>query len=108
MCNEAFDDYVHALQFVPDCFKTQKVGNKAVNTNPSTMHFVPEYYKSQEMCDKAAHTFFVLYKTQEMCDSVLSKDHFLLNHCLNGYKTHVVWWNCLGLSVWIKKFFWLV
>ena len=95
MCNEAIDDYVHALKFVPDCFKTQKMGNKAVNTDPSTLQFVPEYHKTQGMCDKAVNTFFVFisvpnrYKTQEMCDRGLLKDHFLLKYCLNGYKTHV-------------------
>ena len=32
MCNEAVDNYAHALEFVPDCYKTQKMCNKAVNT----------------------------------------------------------------------------
>ena len=30
--------------------------NKAAGTYPSAIHFVPECYKSQEMCDKAVDT----------------------------------------------------
>ena len=30
MCNKPVDDYPQALEFVPDCFKTQKMCNKTV------------------------------------------------------------------------------
>ena len=42
-----------ALQFTPDCCKTQKVCKKAVDTYLSAMQFVPDQDKTQEMCDKA-------------------------------------------------------
>ena len=74
MCNKAVDNYPHALKFVTDCYKIQKMCYIAVNTYPSTMQFVPECYKTHEMCDKAVnkYVFFVFnsildrYKTQEM------------------------------------------
>ena len=31
MCNQAVDNYAHALEFVPECYKTQKMCDKAVN-----------------------------------------------------------------------------
>ena len=42
LCNKAIDNYTHALEFVPKCYKTQK------------------------MCDKAVNRFLDQYKTQEM------------------------------------------
>ena len=30
MCNKATDNYSHALEFVPECFKTQNMCDKAV------------------------------------------------------------------------------
>ena len=31
MCNKAVGNYPHVLEFVPECFKTQVMCNKAVN-----------------------------------------------------------------------------
>ena len=30
MCNKAVDNYSHALEFVPECYKTQKMCDKAI------------------------------------------------------------------------------
>ena len=45
MC-EVVKNYPHALEFVPKCYKTQKINicDKAVYTYPSTIKFVPECY----------------------------------------------------------------
>ena len=40
MCNRAGDNYAYALEFVPDCYKTQNMCNKVVNTSPSAIQFV--------------------------------------------------------------------
>ena len=40
--NRAVENYPHALEFVPECYKTQKVWDKAVDTYPSTIKFVSE------------------------------------------------------------------
>ena len=37
MCNKAVDNYPHALEFVPKCYKTQNMCDKAVNIYPSTI-----------------------------------------------------------------------
>ena len=34
MCNKIIGNYPHALEFVPECYKTQKMSDKAVNTYP--------------------------------------------------------------------------
>ena len=44
MCNKAVDNYHYALEFNPDCFKTQKMYNKVVDIYPSATQFVPECY----------------------------------------------------------------
>ena len=31
MCNKAVDNYAHALKFVPDCYMTQEMCDKAFN-----------------------------------------------------------------------------
>ena len=53
--------------------------DKAVDTHPSAIQFVPECCKTQEMCDKAVNRCFLVfdsfpdqYKTQEICDIVAS------------------------------------
>ena len=47
MCRKAVDNYPHALEFVPECYKTQKMYDKAVNTYASSIKFVPEYFMTQ-------------------------------------------------------------
>ena len=34
---------------VPNCYVTQKMCDKAVNTHPSTIKFVPEYYPTGQI-----------------------------------------------------------
>ena len=67
--------------------------DKSINTHLS-IQFVPECYKTQEMCDKAVNRcFFVFiyildwYKTQEMCDRVISEDPFMIVYCSDRCKT---------------------
>ena len=56
MCN---DNYPHALEFVPECYNTQKMCDKAVHTHSSTIQFVRECYKTHEMCYKVVHRCFL-------------------------------------------------
>ena len=57
--------------------------DKVVYTYPCTIKFVPKCYKTQEMCDKAVKSFFVFdyipdrYKPQEMRDRFVSEVLFL-------------------------------
>ena len=39
MCNKAVANYPHALEIVPECYKTQNMCVKAVDTCPSTIKF---------------------------------------------------------------------
>ena len=92
MCNQAVNNYVHALEFVSECCRTCKICDKAVNTYLSRIQFVPKSYKTQEMCDKAVNKSFVFdsifdwYKTVnkywkmvEMYDKVIYEDPFYAN-----------------------------
>ena len=57
---------------------------KFVSAYPSTIKFVPKCFMTQEMCNKAVNRWFSVfdsipdwYKTQEMFDRIVSKDLFL-------------------------------
>ena len=63
---------------------TQKIHDKAVNTNPSTIEFLLECYKTQEMCDKAVnrcfqHLFvFLIGMKLKKYVTVVSEDPFMV------------------------------
>ena len=42
MCNKALGNYVHALKFVPDQYKTQEMCNKTVDAHHATMKYVSD------------------------------------------------------------------
>ena len=46
MCNKAVDNYPHSLEFIPECYKTQKMCDKAVDKHPTTIKYVPDSYNS--------------------------------------------------------------
>ena len=60
MYNKAVDNYRHALQFVPECYKTLYMCYKAIDTYSALTKFVPECYKTQEMCDKADVSLYLI------------------------------------------------
>ena len=43
MCDKAVDNYPQEL-FVPDCYMTQKMCDKAVNTHSSTIQLLSECF----------------------------------------------------------------
>ena len=76
-------NYPHALEFVPECYKTQNMCDKDVNTYPSTIKYVPECLLTEEMCDKAINTYSFAfdsapdrYKTQKCLTELFMKIHF--------------------------------
>ena len=46
MCDEAIEDKPEALEFVPDCYKTQKMCEKAVEKDPWSLKYVPDDLKT--------------------------------------------------------------
>ena len=61
LCNKAVDDYAHVLGSVPDCYKTQKICDKAANTCPFVFDSVPE-------------------------QNCFWRSFFMLEYCCNKYK----------------------
>ena len=61
MCNQTVNNYADALEYVPECFKTQDIYDKAVDNYPSAIQCVPECFKTQEMFDKAVDTCTVVF-----------------------------------------------
>ena len=60
MSNKAVDNYPNAIEFVPECYKTQQMFDKNVNIYPPTIKFVPECFMTHEMCDKAVNSYIVI------------------------------------------------
>ena len=59
MCNKAVDNYLHTLEFVPKCYKTQKLCDKAVSSYNSRISIFRNCYKFQEMYDEAVNGYFL-------------------------------------------------
>ena len=66
------------------------------------LQFIPECYKTQEICDKAVDTcLFVFdsvadwYKTQEMCDKFVSKKPFMLKMCDKLFISYLLTLECV-------------
>ena len=49
------------LEFVPECYKTQKMCDKAVDAYLFTIKFFPECHKTQEMCNKPVNRCFCIW-----------------------------------------------
>ena len=52
MCNKAVNNYSHALEFGPECYKTQEMCDKAVN------RAVKFLYLGNNFCNKAVNFCF--------------------------------------------------
>ena len=70
--------------FVPNCFKNQKMCDKAVDIYASAIQFVPECYKTQKMCHKDVDACPFKFdsvpdQTQEMRDKAIDADWFVTN-----------------------------
>ena len=44
MCNKAVENYPHALEFVPECCKTQKMRDKVVHRCFFVFDSIPDQY----------------------------------------------------------------
>ena len=84
MFDIAIQENAGTLKPVPDCYKNQKMFNKAVDNYLHALEFVSEFYSTQEMCNRAVNRCFFVsdstpdqFKTQEMCGRVVSEDPFL-------------------------------
>ena len=42
MCDKAVDVYANALEFVPECYKTQKMCDKSVDTSQFVLDSLPD------------------------------------------------------------------
>ena len=78
MCGEVADYYPSTIQFVPECYKSQEMFNKFVNTCFFPSDSVPERYKAQKLCDEFVPDWFIRSKMLErFYDSLLANDDIL-------------------------------
>ena len=68
MGNKVVDNYPHALEFVPNYFKTQKTCNKTVDTYPFEVQYVLDWYKIHKMCVKAVDAFPIVFDSVSVSD----------------------------------------
>ena len=74
------------IKFVPDCYKTQEICDKAVNRCFLPFIHIHDWYKTEEKCHSniSEDPFSIMscpykYKTQRMCDDVV-------DDCLAAWK----------------------
>lgn len=78
MCGEVADYYPFTMQFAPECYKSQEMFNKFVNTCFFPSDSVPERYKAQKLCDEFVPDWFIRSKMLErFYDSLLANDDIL-------------------------------
>ena len=72
----------------------QKMCDKAVDTHSSTIEYVPELFKTQEIGNREVHRYFFVFdslpdqsKAQQICDIFVSWYPFLIVYCPDKYKT---------------------
>ena len=56
------NSYLSTIKFIPKCFMTQEMCNKAVNRCFFEFDSIPDQYKTQEMCDEAVDDSLAILK----------------------------------------------
>ena len=56
ICNQGAVNYGHALEFVLDCYKSQKMCNETINISSPTIQFVSKCHNPHEMYVKVDDT----------------------------------------------------
>ena len=82
------------LYSVPDHFKTQEMGERAIEDEPETLEYVPNHFKTQTMCERAVENEpyslkFVPdhFKAQEICDKAVEEDLYSLQYVPDWFVT---------------------
>ena len=73
MCSKAVNNYPHALEFVPECYKIHKMCDKAVDTHPPTKNIFLNAIR------------FKKYVTEQFIYVFLYLNLFLINMKLKKY-----------------------
>ena len=55
MCDKAANIYSFTTQLLPECYRTQKICNKAFQKCRLAYINIPDRYKTQEMCDRVIY-----------------------------------------------------
>ena len=85
---------IHAFEFVLQCYKTHKMGDKAVVTHPSTTQFVSKWYKLNKYVIKQSidvFLYFILFLTNVNLKKYMWHSCFYISvfkvYCPDKYKT---------------------
>ena len=62
MCKKAVDDYGHALELIPDCYKTQQFCEKSASKDRFMLKYYHDTYKNHEMWHKNGDAFIPILK----------------------------------------------
>ena len=84
------------LQFIPNSYKIQRMGKKAVDYYPNDQN-VPDWYITHKIYKKVVDTYLsalthiYCYKTQKMCEKAVDTCPFMLECVPNCYKTQEIY-----------------
>ena len=93
MCDEAMRMEPRSLEFVPDRFNIERMGNVAVTREPYNLWHAPDHLKAREMCKEAMcdnpAVFFLIpdsFKTQKCCIKAVEVDPWQLDDVPDHFK----------------------
>ena len=86
MCDKAVDNYPDALEFVLECFKAQKMSDKAVNTYLSTTEYLRLKKRVIKSLINVLLCLILPIQDSKMCNKIVSDDPFKLKYCHDRYK----------------------
>ena len=77
--NDAGDTFLSAIQFVPECCKSQEICDKTDDTCPFVSDSLTDGYVTQEMCDKAVFKdLYILKYSSDRCKTQTIRHKYFL------------------------------
>ena len=96
MCKNAVEKFTFVIKYVPDQCKTKEIYEKVVIENCGMLGLITDCYKNQKMCDKAVGTYPTAmqlvsecYKSRKMCNKAVDTRTFIIYSVPDKYMTQI-------------------
>ena len=104
MCDKFILENGGTLKSAPDCCKNQEMCNEGVDNYPHAIEYVPECYKTE----KCVISYWYLSFYNKMCSSMLydSRSVSIRDRYKSQGMWDNVWWSCRWFSSNIETYSW--
>ena len=106
MCNKTVDNYTHSLEFVPDCYMTQTICTKVVDTHSLQQNLFLNTIRLKKCVIKhLINVFFYFFIFLiDIKFRIISDDPFSLRYALNKCKPQQICDNAVDDCLAVLKF----